>query len=72
VLADRARGGEDRQALLDDILKIVLDPDVSDDQVGGRLRGDISHERMQAAWEVRRERLPRDHGSLARLMVRRK
>ena len=65
VLAERARGGEDRQALLDDILKIVLDPDVTDDQVGARLRGDIGHERMRAAWEARRERLPRDHGHLA-------
>ena len=65
MLAERARGGEDRQALLDDILKIVLDPDVGDDQVGARLRGDIGHERMRAAWEARRERLPRDHGHLA-------
>ena len=44
MLADRARRGEDRQALLDDTLTIVLDPDVGDDQVGARLRGDISHE----------------------------
>jgi hypothetical protein len=65
VLAERARRGEDRQPLLDDILKIVLDPDVSDDQVGARLRGDIGHERMRAAREARRERLPRDHGHLA-------
>jgi TnpA family transposase len=65
VLAERARGGEDRQALLDDILKIVLDPEIGDDQVGARLRGDIGHERMRAAWEARRERLPRDHGHLA-------
>ena len=65
ALAERARGGEDRQALLDDILTVVLDPDVSDDQVGARLRGDIGHERMRAAWEARRERLPRDHGHLA-------
>ena len=65
MLAERARGGEDRQALLDDILTIVLDPDVGDDQVGARLRGDIGHERMRAAWEARRERLPRDHGHLA-------
>ena len=64
VLAERARGGEDRQALLNDILKIVLDPDVSDDQVGARLRGDTGHERMRAAWEARRDRLPRDHGHL--------
>ncbi len=65
VLAERARGGEDRQALLDDILRIVLDPDVGDEQVGARLRGDIGHGRMRAAWEARRERLPRDHGHLA-------
>ena len=65
VLAERARGGEDRQALLDDILAIVLDPDVADDQVGGRLRRDVGHERMRAAHEARRERLPRDHGHLA-------
>ena len=65
ALAERARGGEDRQALLDDILQIVLDPESSDDQVGARLRGDIGQERMRAAWEARRERLPRDHGHLA-------
>ena len=40
MLAERARGGEDRQALLDDILKIALDPGVADDQVGARLRGE--------------------------------
>ena len=40
ALAERARGGENRQALLDDILKIVLDPEIGDDQVGARLRGD--------------------------------
>ena len=34
TLAERARSGEDRQALLDEILQIVLDPDVDDDQVG--------------------------------------
>ena len=65
ALAERARGGEDRQALLDDILAIVLDPDVSDGRVGARLRRDVGHERMRAAWEARRERLPRDHGHLA-------
>ena len=65
ALAERARSGEDRQALLDDILRIVLDPDVSDDQVGGRLRADVGHGRMRAAWESRRARLPRDHGHLA-------
>lgn len=65
ALAERARSGEDRQALLDDILRIVLDPDVADSEVGPRLRGDVGHGRMRAAWESRRERLPRDHGHLA-------
>jgi hypothetical protein len=65
VLAERARTGEDRQALLDDILAIVLDPDVADSQVGGRLRRDVGHGRMRAVHEARRERLPRDHGHLA-------
>jgi hypothetical protein len=65
ALAERARGGENRQALLDDILKIVLDPEIGDDQVGARLRGEIGHERMRAAWQARREPLPRDHGHLA-------
>ena len=65
VLAERARTGEDRQALLDEILAIVLDPGVTDDEVGGRLRRDVGHERMRAAHEARRERLPRDHGHLA-------
>jgi TnpA family transposase len=65
ALADRARSGEDRQALLDDILRIVLDPDVADGEVGARLRGEVGHQRMRAAWEGRRARLPRDHGHLA-------
>ena len=65
ALADRARSGEDRQALLDDVLRIVLDPAVTDSEVGARLRGDIGHQRMRAAWEARRARLPRDHGHLA-------
>ena len=65
ALAERARTGEDRQALLDDILRIVLDPDVTDSEVGARLRGDVGHERMRSAWAARRDRLPRDHGHLA-------
>jgi hypothetical protein len=66
VLAERAKGGEDRQALLDeDVLTIVLDPEVTDEQVGGRLRRDVGRQRMRAAHEARRERLPRDHGHLA-------
>ena len=43
----------------------MLDAEIGDDQVGARLRGEIGHERIWAAWEARRERLPRDHGHLA-------
>jgi TnpA family transposase len=65
ALAARARGGEDRQALLDEILTIVLDPVVTDEQVGRLLRGQVGMDRLRAAWAARQERLPRDHGHLA-------
>ena len=67
ALAERGRTGEDRQALLDDILAIVLDPDVDDERVGPLLREDIGLDRMRAARATRQERLPRDHGHLAML-----
>jgi hypothetical protein len=67
VLAERARGGEDRQALLDEILQIVLDPEVADERVGGLLRAGVGWDRLQAAWATRPQRLPRDHGHLAML-----
>jgi TnpA family transposase len=65
ALAERARGGENRQQLLDEILSVVLDPVVGDEQVGPLLRSRIGMERMRAAWAARTERLPRDHGHLA-------
>ncbi len=67
VLAERARSGEDRQALLDEILQIVLDPQIDDEQVGGLLRAGVGWDRLQAAWATRPQRLPRDHGHLAML-----
>ncbi|MCN0150779.1 Tn3 family transposase [Salinispora arenicola] len=65
ALAERAKGGENRQALLDDILTIVLDTGIGDEQVGTLLRTSIGLDRMRAAWAERRERLPRDHGQLS-------
>lgn len=67
ALAERAKGGENRQALLDEILTIVLDPGIGDEQIGGMLRTSIGLDRMRAAWAERRERLPRDHGQLSML-----
>ncbi len=40
ALAERARGGEDRQALLDDLLAVITDTAIPDDEIGGLLRGD--------------------------------
>jgi hypothetical protein len=45
ALAERGRTGEDRQALLDDILAIVLDPDVDDERVGSLLREGVGLDR---------------------------
>ncbi|MFG1869659.1 Tn3 family transposase [Micromonospora arborensis] len=67
ALAERAKGGENRQALLDEILTIVLDTGIGDEQIGTLLRGRIGMDRMRAAWAERRERLPRDHGQLSML-----
>ena len=67
MLAERARGGENRQALLDEILRVVLDPAICDEQIGALLRNGVGMDWMRSAWEARRERLPRDHGHLAML-----
>jgi oxygenase catalysing oxidative methylation of damaged DNA len=59
ALAERGKAGEDRQALLDDLLAIITDPAVPDERIGWpRLRSAV----VQAA-----PRLPRDHGHLAAL-----
>lgn len=68
VLAERAKSGEDRQALLDAILAIVADPAIPDEEVGGLLRGKrIGWERLRSAQSTALPPLPRDHGHLAAL-----
>lgn len=67
-LAERGKSGEDRQALLDDLLKIATDLQIPDEEIGGLIRGDaIGWERLRAALAQARPRLPRDHGHLAAL-----
>ncbi|MHB8297314.1 MAG: Tn3 family transposase [Dermatophilaceae bacterium] len=66
-LAARATAGEGRQALLDEILPLLLDPAIEDEQVGGRLRNTIGLQRLRAAMAGSTPRLPRDHGHLAML-----
>jgi hypothetical protein len=68
ALAERAKSGEDRQALLDALLAIVADPEVPDEQVGGLIRGEmIGWERLRAAQSAALPPLPWDHGHLAAL-----
>ncbi len=67
-LAERGKSGEDRQALLDDLLAIVTDPAVADEEIGALIRGNkIGWERLRAALAQAKPRLPRDHGHLAAL-----
>ncbi len=67
-LAERGKTGEDRQALLDDLLAIVTDMQIGDEEVGGLIRGEkIGWERLRAAIAQAKPRLPRDHGHLAAL-----
>ncbi|ETT24074.1 transposase [Rhodococcus ruber Chol-4] len=67
-LAERGKTGEDRQALLDDLLEIVTDPGVPDEEIGALIRGEkIGWERLRAAIAQAKPRLPRDHGHLAAL-----
>lgn len=64
ALAQRARAGEDRQRLLDRILRVLADMSVSDEAVGGLLRDQIGREELQMARSDSWSDLPRDHGFL--------
>ena len=68
ALAERGKAGEDRQALLDELLAIIADPAIADEEVGGLIRGErIGWPRLRAALAQAVPRLPRDHGHLAAL-----
>jgi Transposase and inactivated derivatives, TnpA family len=68
ALAERGKTGEDRQALLDDLLAVIADPAIADEDVGGLVRGErIGWTRIRAALAQAVPRLPRDHGHLAAL-----
>jgi TnpA family transposase len=66
-VADRvleaARNEVERLALLDDILDVVLDPDLDDAAAGAGVRG-LGPERLAGAARSDEERLPRDGGHL--------
>ncbi len=68
ALAERGKAGEDRQALLDELLAIIADPLIADEQIGGLIRGErIGWVRIRAAMAQAVPRLPRDHGHLGAL-----
>ncbi len=68
ALAERGRSGENRQALLDELLAIAADTAIPDEEVGRLIRGEkIGWERLRAAQATAPPRLPRDHGHLAAL-----
>jgi hypothetical protein len=68
ALAERGKAGEDRQALLADLLDIIFDLGVDDEQIDGLIRGErIGWPRLRSAREQGKPRLPRDHGHLAAL-----
>src|SRR5664279_1536978 len=59
ALAERAKAGGDRQALLDDLLVVLIDVGVPDEQVGSLLRG-LGMDRLRAAVAAKTARLPRE------------
>lgn len=65
-LAERARTGEERQGLLDELLAVLTDTAIPDEDIGGVIRGErIGWPRLRAAAATAPPRLPRDHGHLA-------
>jgi hypothetical protein len=70
ALAERGKAGEDRQAMLDELLAVIADPTIADEDIGGLIRGErIGWSRIRAAVSQAVPRLPRDHGHLGTLDV---
>jgi len=64
-LAERAKHSDDKLAIAELVLPVLADPAIPDEEVGGRLRGEIGMDRLRAAMaEPVTTRLPRDHGHL--------
>lgn len=67
VLAERARTGEDRQQMLEVILRVLADESIPDEAVGGLLRNRLGRQNLADAQEDAWADLPRDHGRLRAL-----
>ncbi len=66
---EQVKGDYDRLRLLDDILDVVLDPDLDDAALGAAVRR-LGHTRFAAAARPAGERLPADGGHFALLEAR--
>lgn len=67
ALAERAKEGEGRQQLLNQILSVLADPGIPDTKVGGLLRDQIGRQELQDVHADGWSDLPRDHGRLKAL-----
>ncbi len=69
-LIDRAKAEADRARLLDEILDVLADPDVTDEQAGRIVCQRIGMARLQAARRPAEDRVQRDHGHFDLLAAR--
>jgi TnpA family transposase len=69
-LVDRAKAEADRARLLDEILDVLADPNVSDADAGRLVREQIGMPRLIAARRPAEQRVPRDHGHFDLLAAR--
>ena len=69
-LVDRAKAEADRARLLDEILDVLADPNVSDADAGRLVREQIGMPRLIAARRLAEQREPRDHGHFDLLAAR--
>ena len=69
-LVDRAKAEADRARLLDEILDVLADPNVSDADAGRLVREQIGMPRLIAARRPAEQREPRDHGHFDLLAAR--
>src|SRR3984893_5620974 len=69
-LIDRAKAEADRARLLDEILDVLADPNVSDSDAGRLVREQIGMPRLVAARRPAEQREPRDHGHFDLLAAR--
>jgi hypothetical protein len=69
-LVDRAKTESDRARLLDEILDVLADPNITDEQAGRIVRARVGMPRLLAARRPAEDRVQRDHGHFDLLAAR--